>query len=102
MTLFLSNGSQKDTSDSHSIVSELIEVKGIGGPIYLLVVIDDNKEMTIIYFLRARSEVFMYFKQFISVVEHHKKKKTKNLRTYDVCEICRIDLLNYLISEDIV
>lgn len=79
-----------------------MEIKSIGGARYFVLFIDDYTRMTFIYFLKAKSEVLNYFKEFKSMAENIYNTKIKHLRTDNGCEYCSNEFENYLKSEGII
>ena len=53
----------------------------IGGAKYFLIFVDDRSRYTWVYFIRRKSDVFEYFKEFKTVVEKHTGKCIKILRS---------------------
>lgn len=86
----------------HSDVCGPMESKSIGGARYFLLFIDDYSRMTFIYFLKAKSKVLSYFKEFKSRVENFQSKKIKILRTDNGCEYCSNDFEEFLKKEGII
>ena len=86
----------------HSDICGPMESKSIGGSRYFLLFIDDFSRMTFIYFLKAKSEVLGYFKEFKSMVENHQEKKIKILRTDNGCEYCSNNFEDFLKGEGII
>jgi transposase InsO family protein len=65
----------------HSDVFGHVFVPSLGKYVYYVSLIDDFSRNTWIYFLRNKYEVFDKFKEFKAMVENHKEKKIKVLRT---------------------
>lgn len=86
----------------HSDVCGPMETKSIGGARYFLLFIDDYTRMTFIYFLKAKSEVLSYFKEFKSMAENFQNKKIKMLRTDNGQEYCNNDFENFLKKHGII
>ena len=53
----------------HSNVCGPMQTQSLGGASYFLIFIDDCTRYTWVYFLRNKSEVFEYFKEFKTMVE---------------------------------
>ena len=65
----------------HSYVFGPIKVPLISKSIFFLSFIDDYSRMTWIYFLKSKTQVFSWFKEFKAFVENQTSKKIKCLRT---------------------
>ena len=72
----------------HADVCGPMEKTSIGGSRYFLVFIDDYTRMAFVYFLKAKSEVFKYFKEFKCLVENQQNRKIKLFRTDNGLEFC--------------
>ena len=53
----------------HTDVCGPMQTKSLGGAYYFLIFIDDSARYTSMYFIRNKSDVFEYFKEFKSMVE---------------------------------
>lgn len=60
----------------HTDVCGPMQTKSFGGAYYFLIFIDDSTRYTRVYFIRNKSNVFEYFKEFKNMVE---KKTTKSI-----------------------
>ena len=63
-------------------------VVSIGGCNYFLSIIDDFSRKTFVYTMQRKSEVFNFFKIFISEVERQQGCKVKSVRTDNGMEFC--------------
>lgn len=86
----------------HADVCGPMEVTSVGGARYFLVFVDDFTRMAFVYFLKAKSEVFMYFKEFKSLVENQQNKKIKIFRTDNGLEFCSNEFEDYLKDAGII
>ncbi|CAK1555486.1 unnamed protein product [Leptosia nina] len=86
----------------HSDVCGPMETVSMGGACYFLIFVDDYTRMTFIYFLKAKSEVINYFKEFKSMAENSQNKKIKILRTDNGCEYSNNVFEYFLKKEGIV
>lgn len=86
----------------HADVCGAMETKSIGGAQYFLLFVDDFSRMTFIYFMKHKSEVFHWFKNFKAVVENQKNKRIKILRTDNGGEFCSGEMNSYLAKEGII
>jgi len=68
-----------------------INVPLISKSIYFISFIDDYSRRTWIYFLRSKSEVFSWFKEFKAFAENQTSTKIKCLRTDNRGEFCLIE-----------
>ena len=59
-----------------------MKTMSIGGARYFLIFVDDRSRYTWAYFIRRKSDVFEYFKEFKNMIEKHTGKCIKILR-YD-------------------
>ena len=68
----------------HSDVCGPIEVQSLGGARYFVSFIDDFSKWTVVYFMRRKSEVLEYFKQFRTLAEnrHSTKMGSLHIREY--------------------
>jgi transposase InsO family protein len=61
----------------HVDVCGPMQTKPLGGAYYFLLFIDDYTRYTWVYFLRKKSDVFEYFKEFKNMVEKQTGKPIK-------------------------
>ncbi|GKV37331.1 hypothetical protein SLEP1_g45370 [Rubroshorea leprosula] len=73
----------------------------VGRALYTLTFIDDHSRKVWVYFLKHKSEVFHTFKQWKVLVENHKGKKIKCLRTDNGLEFCNQEFDDYCKNEGI-
>lgn len=86
----------------HSDVCGPMENLSIGGSRYYVLFDDDYSRMAFIYFMKTKSEVFNFFKEFQSMVEKQKDRKIKILRTDNGGEFCSQDFERYLKQQGIL
>ncbi|GBP29416.1 Retrovirus-related Pol polyprotein from transposon TNT 1-94 [Eumeta japonica] len=86
----------------HSDVCGPMENVSIGGSRYYILFVDDHSKMAFIYFMKAKSEAFKYFKEFQSMVENQKNRKIKVFRTDNGGEYCNKDFDKYLKQQGII
>lgn len=86
----------------HADVCGPMERTSIGGSRYFLIFVDGFTRMAFVYFLKAKSEVLTYFKEFKSMVENQQARKIKIFRTDNGLEFCSNDFENYLKQAGIV
>ena len=65
----------------HTDVCGPMQTRSLGGAFYFLLFIDDCTRYTWVYFLRRKSDVFEYFKEFRNMVEKQTEKSIKILRS---------------------
>jgi transposase InsO family protein len=65
----------------HTDVCGPMQTRSLGGAFYFLLFIDDCTRFTWVYFLRRKSDVFEYFKEFRTMVEKKTGKSIKILRS---------------------
>ena len=65
----------------HIDVCGPMQTKSLGGAYYFLIFIDDSTRYSWVYFIRNKSDVFEYFKEFKSMVENQTRKNIKILRS---------------------
>ena len=53
----------------HTDVCGPMQTMSIGGARYFLIFVDDRSRFTWVYFIRRKSDVFEYFKEFKNMVE---------------------------------
>ncbi|KAG7301017.1 hypothetical protein JYU34_015390 [Plutella xylostella] len=80
----------------HADVCGPMEQASIGMSKYFLLFVDDFSRMSFVYFLKSKSEVFKYFKEFKSLVEKQTGKEIKILRTDNGGEFCSKELNDFL------
>lgn len=86
----------------HADVCGPMECSSIAGSKYFLIFIDDYSRMVFVYFLKAKSETFKYFKEFKSMAENQKGRKIKVLRTDNGLEFCSNEFEHFLKDAGIV
>ena len=59
-----------------------MQTMSLGGTRYFLIFVDDKSRFTWVYFIRKKSDVFEYFKEFKTMVEKQTRKCIKIVR-YD-------------------
>jgi hypothetical protein len=52
-----------------------MQTRSLGGAYYFLIFIDDKTRYTWVYFMRKKSDVFEYFKEFKNMVEKKNMKE---------------------------
>jgi hypothetical protein len=62
----------------HTDVCGPMQTRSLGGAFYFMLFIDDCTRYTWVYFLRQKSDVFEYFKEFRTMVEKQDKKIHQN------------------------
>lgn len=80
----------------HADVCGPRETKSIGSARYYLLFVDDYSRMSFIYFMKEKSEVFKFFREFKSLVEKQKQTYIKVLRTDNGGEFCSKGMEDYL------
>jgi transposase InsO family protein len=65
----------------HTDVCGPMHTRSLGGAYYFLLFIDDFTRYTWVYFLRRKSDVFEYFKEFRNMVEKQTGKTIKILHS---------------------
>jgi transposase InsO family protein len=65
----------------HTDVCGPMQTMSLGGVRYFLIFVDDRSRFTWVYFIRKKSDVFEYFKEFKSMVEKQTNKCIKILRS---------------------
>jgi transposase InsO family protein len=58
-----------------------MQTRSLGGASYFLIFVDDRSRYTWVYFIRRKSDVFEYFKEFRTMTEKHTGKCIKILRS---------------------
>lgn len=86
----------------HADVCGPMEVTSLGGCRYFLIFVDDHTRMAFVYFLKAKNQVFKYFKEFKALVENQQNKKIKIFRTDNGLEFCNAMFDSYLAEAGIV
>lgn len=86
----------------HADVCGPMESTSIGGARYFLIFVDDHSRMVFVYFLKAKSETFHFFKQFKYMAENQKERKIKILRTDNGLEFCSKEFEQYLTNAGII
>lgn len=90
------NKSQQVLQLVHTDLCGPMENMSLGKSRYYLLFVDDYSKMCTLYFLRSKSETFMYFKQYKEFVENQQSKKIKILRLDNGGEFCSAEMTNYL------
>lgn len=85
----------------HADVCGPMEHVSIGSSRYFLLFVDDYSRMAFVYFLRAKNEVFKYFKEFKALVERQTGQKLKTLRTDNGGEFCSSEMKSFLLKAGI-
>lgn len=80
----------------HADVCGPMEQVSIGSSRYFLLFVDDFSRMAFVYFLKAKSEVYKYFKEFKAFVERQTGRKLKVLRTDNGGEFCSLEMKCFL------
>jgi transposase InsO family protein len=65
----------------HIDVCRPMQTRSLGGASYFLIFVDDRSRYTWVYFIRRKSDVFEYFKEFITITEKQTGKCIKVLRS---------------------
>jgi transposase InsO family protein len=65
----------------HTDVCGPMQTRSLGGTFYFMLLIDDCTRYTWVYFLRRKSDVFEYFKEFRTMVEKKTGKSIKILHS---------------------
>jgi transposase InsO family protein len=102
---FLSNPDRKkkDVLDRvHTCVCGPMQTRSLGGAFYFMLFIDDCTRYTWVYFLRIKSDVFEYFKEFITMVEKQIEKSIKILHSDQGGEYKSGDSIKYCKDHGIV
>jgi transposase InsO family protein len=86
----------------HGDVCGPMESTSIGGNRYFLILIDDYSRMAFVYFLKAKSEVFKYFKEFKAMVENQQNSKIKIFRSDGGMEFCSNEFESYMKEAGII
>jgi len=58
-----------------------MQTRSLGGEFHCLIFVDDISRYNWVYFIRKKSDVFEYFKEFKNMVEKQTRKYIKNLRS---------------------
>lgn len=86
----------------HADVGGPMEKPSIGQSRYYVLFVDDYSKMSFVYFMKEKSEVLKYFKEFQTMTEKQKGKKIKILRTDNGGEFCSLEFEKYLKERGIV
>jgi hypothetical protein len=86
----------------HIDVCGPMQTRSLGGAFYFLLFIDDCTRYTWVYFLRRKSDVFKYFKEFRTMVERQIRKPIKILRFDQGGEYKSRDFIKYCKDHGIV
>ncbi|UYV61247.1 hypothetical protein LAZ67_1004099 [Cordylochernes scorpioides] len=73
-------------------------VRSLGGSRYFLSIIDDYSRKVNVYFLKEKSEVFNYFKQYLHESERALNAKLKCIRRDNGLEFCNKEFENFLVN----
>ena len=65
----------------HTDVCGPMQTRSLGGASYFVIFIDDRSRYTWVYFIRRKSDIFEYFKEFRTMVEKQTGKCIKILRS---------------------
>jgi hypothetical protein len=65
----------------HTDVCGPMQTRSLGGASYFVIFIDDRSRYTWVYFIRRKSDIFEYFKEFRNMVEKQTGKCIKILRS---------------------
>ena len=65
----------------HTDVCGPMQTRSLGGASYFVIFIDDRSRYTWVYFIRRKSDIFEYFKEFRTMVEKQTGKYIKILRS---------------------
>jgi transposase InsO family protein len=86
----------------HTNVCGPMQTRSLGGAYYFLIFIDDCTKYTWVYFMRKKSDVFEYFKEFKNMVEKQTGKYIKILRSDQGGEYTSGAFIKYCKSHGIV
>jgi transposase InsO family protein len=86
----------------HTDLCGPLPVNSLGGKRYILTFLDDHSRKVFVYFLKRKSEVSEYTKNFISLVETQTGDKVKVLRSDNGTEYVNRDLEGFLKGKGIV
>jgi hypothetical protein len=86
----------------HTDVCGPMQTRSLGGAFYFLLFIDDCTRYTWVYFLRRKSDVFEYFKEFRTMVEKKTGKSIKILHSDQGGEYKSGDFIKYCKDHGIV
>ena len=86
----------------HTDVCGPMQTRSLGGAFYILLFIDDCTRYTWVYFLRRKSDVFEYFKEFRNMVEKQTEKSIKILHSDQGGEYKLGDFIKYCKDHGIV
>lgn len=75
----------------HSDVFGPVKVPSISSFVYFVSFIDDYSRRTWIYFLKSKTQVFSWFKEFKALMENQTGKRIKCVRTNNGGEFCSIE-----------
>jgi len=77
------------------------QVLSMGGARYFVIFIDDFSRKVWVYFLKKKSDVFVIFKQWKTLIENQIGKKIKGLRTDNGMEFCGSEFNKFCKDEGI-
>ena len=86
----------------HTDVFGPMQTRSLGGAFYILLFIDDCTRYTWVYFLKRKSDVFEYFKEFKTMVEKQIEKSIKILLSDQGGEYKSGDFIKYFKDHGIV
>lgn len=86
----------------HTDLCGPLPVDSLGGKKYILTFLDDHSRKVFVYFLKRKSEVSEYTKNFIKLVETQTGDKVKTLRSDNGTEYVNRDLESFLKGKGIV
>lgn len=91
-----SRRSKKVLEVVHADVCGPMETMSIGLSRYFLLFVGDYTRMSFVYFMKNKSEVFSYFKQFKLIFEKQMNSNIKTLRIDNGTEFCSNEMKNFL------
>jgi hypothetical protein len=66
----------------HIDVCGPMQTRSLGGASYFLIFVDDRSRYTWVYFIRSKSDVFEYFKEFRTMTEKQTLKQYSKFNTF--------------------
>ena len=79
----------------HTDICGPMQTRSIGGSWYFLIFVDDRSRYTWVYFIRRKSDVFEYFKEFKNMVEKETSNYIKILRSDQGGEFMSNEFFNF-------